>query len=343
MDSVHYNQTSNNILDKNVDNEFIVQNGVISVIVPVYKAEEFIDRCVNSVINQTYHQWELLLIDDGSPDNSPSMCDEWMKKDNRIKTYHKENGGVSSARNLGLDNIHGHWITFIDADDYIEPKCFEECLEHAVKNDLDVLQFRMKRVFMDGTIKYKNEESSPICDTGRYIKSGFMSGCVWGGLYKSSIFKDNHIRFNEKLHYLEDAFVVCEILKHSKSNQRWNKHFYMYYYNPNGSDKPKDWDYYLDSIEYAAEYKKNNPLYGNLIDGWCTMLAMRYITLADKHTYNRFAQAWKQLRISDDYLQTAGRKDVVYFERTRRVFGIKVSFFLTKALSRLYYTIIKKK
>lgn len=92
----------------------------ISIIVPVYNAEKTLHRCTNSIINQLYQNWELLLIDDGSTDNSSVICDEYVRKDKRIRVFHKENGGVSSARNVGLDNAEGEWITFIDSDDWVE-------------------------------------------------------------------------------------------------------------------------------------------------------------------------------------------------------------------------------
>ena len=87
---------------------------LISVIVPVYKVEKYLNKCVQSIVNQTYKNLEIILVDDGSPDNCPQMCDEWAKKDSRIKVIHKENGGVSSARNAGLDNSFGDYIGFID-------------------------------------------------------------------------------------------------------------------------------------------------------------------------------------------------------------------------------------
>ena len=91
----------------------------ISIIVPVYNVEQYLQSCIDSIITQTYTDWELLLVDDGSPDRSGEICDEYAKKDNRIRVFHKRNGGVSSARNLGLDKAQGEWVTFIDADDYI--------------------------------------------------------------------------------------------------------------------------------------------------------------------------------------------------------------------------------
>lgn len=92
----------------------------ISVIIPVYNTESTLHKCVDSILNQSYEDWELLLIDDGSKDHSAFICDEYAQQDKRIKVFHKENGGVSSARNIGIDNAEGKWITFIDSDDWVE-------------------------------------------------------------------------------------------------------------------------------------------------------------------------------------------------------------------------------
>ena len=91
----------------------------ISVIVPIYNAEKHLQSCIDSILAQTFTDFELLLINDGSKDNSGSICDEYVIKDNRVRVFHKENGGVSSARNLGLDNAIGEWVTFVDSDDWI--------------------------------------------------------------------------------------------------------------------------------------------------------------------------------------------------------------------------------
>ncbi|MBQ5852329.1 MAG: glycosyltransferase family 2 protein, partial [Lachnospiraceae bacterium] len=98
---------------------------MISIVVPVYNVEKYLERCVDSLINQTYENIEILLIDDGSKDNSGQMCDEYANKDSRITVYHKENGGLSDARNYGMDRAKGEYIIFIDSDDYVEPNMME--------------------------------------------------------------------------------------------------------------------------------------------------------------------------------------------------------------------------
>ena len=107
---------------------------LISVIIPIYNVEAYLDECIASVIAQTYSNLEIILVDDGSPDNCPQMCDEWAAKDSRIRVIHKENGGLSDARNAGIDIATGEYIAFVDSDDWIEPEMYEIMLA-ALKNE----------------------------------------------------------------------------------------------------------------------------------------------------------------------------------------------------------------
>ena len=111
---------------------------LISIIVPVYNVEKYIHECVDSIINQTYKNIEIILVDDGSPDNCGKICDEYAKKDNRIKVIHKPNGGLSDARNHGIDVANGEWLMFIDSDDWIEPNMAEKLLHSALNNKADL-------------------------------------------------------------------------------------------------------------------------------------------------------------------------------------------------------------
>ena len=113
-------------------------NPKISVIIPVYNAEKYLRRCVDSILAQIFTDFELLLIDDGSKDKSGVICDEYAKKDNRVKVFHKENGGVSSARNLGLDNARGEWIGFIDSDDMVKPEYLDGLIRYQSRSSLVV-------------------------------------------------------------------------------------------------------------------------------------------------------------------------------------------------------------
>ena len=114
------------------------ENPLISIVIPVYKVEKFLGRCVESVVNQTYKNLEIFLIDDGSPDNCPQICDEWAEKESRIKVIHLENAGVANARNTALKQISGDYVGFVDSDDYVEPDMYEKLLDTALKNDADI-------------------------------------------------------------------------------------------------------------------------------------------------------------------------------------------------------------
>ncbi|MBQ4243839.1 MAG: glycosyltransferase, partial [Clostridia bacterium] len=110
---------------------------LISVIVPVYKTEKYLDRCVNSIVNQTYKNLEIILVDDGSPDRCPELCDRWAEKDNRIKVIHQENGGMSAARNAGLRIAKGDYIGFVDSDDWIDNDMYEYLYILLINNQAD--------------------------------------------------------------------------------------------------------------------------------------------------------------------------------------------------------------
>ena len=118
----------------------------ISVIVPVYKAEQYLKRCVKSILEQTYQDFELILVDDGSPDNSPSLCDEWAKNDNRIHVIHKENGGASSARNAGLKAAKGNWIAFTDSDDWLDKAALKTLYDLANQHNVPMAIGGMRAV-----------------------------------------------------------------------------------------------------------------------------------------------------------------------------------------------------
>lgn len=115
-----------------------LNNPLVSVIIPVYCVEKYLDRCVNSVVGQTYNNIEIILVDDGSPDICPKMCDDWSSKDNRISVVHKQNGGLTSARKAGFDIANGDYVLFIDSDDYIELNMVEEMVKKAVETDMDI-------------------------------------------------------------------------------------------------------------------------------------------------------------------------------------------------------------
>ena len=124
---------------------------LISIIVPVYRVEPYLDRCVQSIVDQTYQNLEIILVDDGSPDNCPAMCDAWAAKDSRVKVIHKENGGLSDARNAGLAAAAGEYIGFVDSDDWISPDMYRLLYENMAEHGSDVSACGVEMVWEDRT------------------------------------------------------------------------------------------------------------------------------------------------------------------------------------------------
>lgn len=182
----------------------------VSIIVPIYKAEPYLHRCIDSILAQTFTDWELLLIDDGSPDRSGDICDEYAKKDKRIRVFHKENGGVSSARNLGLEKMQGEYVTFVDADDWISRNTLQLCSSHF--NKYEIIRFSMVYVkSLSGENKRKlilpsSDSKDDILQ--RILERKSLLG-VWGALYKAELFNNPPIRFDTKLIMAEDWLVLC--------------------------------------------------------------------------------------------------------------------------------------
>lgn len=188
----------------------------ISVIVPVYKAEKYLHRCVDSILAQTFTNFEIILVDDGSPDKSGEICDEYAAKDSRVRVFHKENGGVSSARNLGLENTSGEWVLFVDADDWLVYNTFAECMKRC--DDCDMVRFGYISVFdKEG---HKIETSIPNENrTKEYLKTVIertATMAVWGAIYRKNVFQTYNIFFDSNLRMGEDWVVLVHLILHSK-------------------------------------------------------------------------------------------------------------------------------
>ena len=208
----------------------------ISVIVPVYKAEKYLHRCVDSILTQSFSDFELILVNDGSPDNSGAICDEYAKKDNRVRVFHKENGGVASARNLGLDNALGEWITFIDADDYIEKGFLN--IPDCTKEDLLIQNY----IFEGDRNKIKRFEKSTIQED-RIL--GFINENIheewlrapWAKFFKGEIIKNNNIKFPIDIKIGEDTVFVLDYLYYTKSVHFISSANYVYLFDTNWANK----------------------------------------------------------------------------------------------------------
>lgn len=168
---------------------------LISVIVPVYKVESYLDRCVASIVNQTYSNLEIILVDDGSPDNCGVMCDAWAAKDPRIKVIHKENGGLSDARNAGMAIATGKYIAFVDSDDYLAPEMSRQLFEHMVADKSDIATCGVEMVFEDGSpSRMLTKSGCCALNTAEAMASviaeDWLKQPVWCKLYKTELIRD---------------------------------------------------------------------------------------------------------------------------------------------------------
>ncbi len=189
---------------------------VISIIVPVYNVEKYLNRCVESIANQTHQELEILLVDDGSSDHSPEICDAWAKKDHRIQVIHKPNGGVSSARNAGLDSTKGDYIAFVDGDDYIDLDMYEIMLREIVENGADAARCAIVRESSNGYKEEWGNKDSLLttvnkkqlrCDIGEAYGILPVSPC--NKLFKAECIAD--IRFNTEFRYSEDTLFNFQV------------------------------------------------------------------------------------------------------------------------------------
>lgn len=202
----------------------------ISVIVPVYKTEGLLDRCVESIVGQTYKNLEIILVDDGSPDNCPAMCDEWAEKDSRIRVIHKENGGVSSARNAALDIATGDYIGFVDSDDWIEPEMYSSLIQKISESGKNIALCSYYAVEISGEryecrcVVYK--EVLDKDDYFRFIVLGGDGGYIWNRLYDADILKE--VRFDEDIWYSEDLLFNFKTAQKSNGAAILDKIEYNY-------------------------------------------------------------------------------------------------------------------
>lgn len=196
----------------------IMNDPLISVIVPIYKVEEYLDRCITSIVNQTYKNLEIILVDDGSPDQCPQICDEWKEKDDRIIVIHKGNGGLSDARNAGLDIANGDYIGFVDSDDWISLDMYEKLLYVITEEKSDIVQCEFIKVdetyFESSNDTNYSVQSFDVHDALlSLIKENPLKQVVWNKLYKKAIF--NSLRFevgklNEDDFFTYQAFSKCQ-------------------------------------------------------------------------------------------------------------------------------------
>lgn len=241
----------------------IVNKLLVSVIVPVYKVEKYINKCVESIVNQTYDNIEIILVDDGSPDRCPEICDKWALKDSRIKVLHKENGGLSDARNAGLNIAKGEFITFIDSDDYVHPQYIEIMYRIMIERQADVVLCDYESVRENMSVNILPVDMSNVhCVEynrtqamkkliGAEYDVKFVISCA--KLYKKRIW--TNLRFEKgKLH--EDEFASTEVYLSADKSVEMDSKLYYYVDRVGSITNTASIQNKLDAME-AIEFRKN--------------------------------------------------------------------------------------
>lgn len=219
-----------------------------SIIIPVYNVEKYIDKCIKSILNQSYTNFEVLLINDGSSDNSGVKCDYYSSIDNRIKTFHKSNKGVSAARNYGLKQASNEWIMFVDSDDWLHPNCLNKCVEILQRQKIDFLQFSFERVKNDSMTLHKNIETTPYLKSKDFIQNNLFFKSVWGSVFRKSIINTYHIQFNESMKLGEDQLFLFEYLIKCNTCLKTDDILYSYRYNQNSATQNAKTEDCINSI-----------------------------------------------------------------------------------------------
>ena len=203
----------------------------ISVIVPVYNVDRYLEICIDSLINQTYDNLEIILINDGSTDDSKLICEKYLNLDKRIKLINQKNKGVSSARNNGIRNSSGEYIVFVDSDDYCELNMFETIVKNINLNKDTFIIYGYNKIF-------KNKKKSVLLNENKNLNKNNIiknilikeeiGGYLWNKLFIASIIKNNNIKFNNKISYCEDLLFVSEYIRYIKRVKYLKKSLYNY-------------------------------------------------------------------------------------------------------------------
>lgn len=267
---------------------------MISIIVPVYNSAKYLDQCIQSILSQTYENFELLLVDDGSTDGSSDLCDIYASKDQRVKVFHKQNGGASAARNLGLCNANGEWIAFVDSDDWVHRDFLLKRYEAAIRTNSDVAYCDLELVYE--THREYCQAAELNMNESTQVNSWILSRKTYSPilLIKNEIFKANKLSYLEGLHFCEDFNLILKVLHFAKKVVRVPEA--LYYYNKSNENSTMHklhlyrddlQEVYLDLIETfkkCGAYEK----YEKMLS-WCILEYKLVSMVNDEHRYEELA------------------------------------------------------
>jgi len=288
-------------------------NNKISIIIPVCNVEAYIRKCLDSVINQTYSNLEILLINDGSTDNSGIICDEYAGKDSRIKVFHKKNGGVSSALNVGLSDFTGDYIGFVDPDDWIETDMFEELFAAVADVDIAVCSYFRDDGQDSVVMKNRNQIRNSVIPPDEMLLYPLMRdyyigfcGYMWNKLFRRKLVAN--LCFDESINYAQDVLLYSEIVNYNSATGTYiNKPLYHYVQRAGAITKSESFDVKTDILEV---YKRVEKLLPEKDKYWargfyCYHASVIYELAVKKMNADMLAKMQDEIKaFIDDYIKT---------------------------------------
>lgn len=291
-------------------------NKKISVIVPVFKAEKYICKCVNSILKQTYCNLEVILVDDGSPDNSGKICDEYAEMDNRVRVIHQVNSGVAVARNTGLDIAQGDYVTFVDSDDYLDLEMYQAMMDIVEKYECDVVMCDCLKEFIDHSEVYTHDIRGGYYNyeqlRNEYFPHLLMMENVeypatisnWLCLFKNRRHKDSELYYLPSIRYSEDLLFGAQLMRQADSFYYMKGKNYYHYYclNPQSATHvyvPDKWDDYKKLHEEIKEnfWNDNEFNFKNQVD--LCLLFFVYNAIRDTYSAGDLTEQEKCKKITD--------------------------------------------
>ncbi len=317
---------------------------LISIIVPVYKVELYLSRCVDSLIAQTYKNIEILLVDDGSPDNCPILCDEYAERDGRIRVIHKRNGGLSSARNAGIDAANGDYIAFVDSDDWVEPQTYSDMIELLINKKLDIVCCEISRLSNVGEIeRYRFYDTGTVMtgsDVAKEILLDRIGSHVVKGLYKRNCWDE--IRFPIGLLY-EDIYVTYKVFDKAKAVGFISEPYYKYWENNAGiSLSPNPIVPYHQFLSFKEHYDYALEHYPEIVDD-CRANTAMYAISTCFHYYSEKHEALREPCIEAERFLKDNKKQIKAYKGFMKTRKLALSaFFFSKPIFKLACRIFNK-
>lgn len=341
-------------------------NPLVSIIIPVYNTAKYLDNCIQSICDQTLLDWEMILVDDGATDESPRMCDEWVKKDPRIHVIHKENEGLGFTRNAGLTLAKGEFVCFLDSDDTLDSETLEYCASGLQNENADACFYGRKTQDRDGSFTVNKQIPDKLVYVGEEVKKEFAqiyigklptenntsyiqaSACCC--MYRHEIIKNYHLTFmSERVCLSEDTFFNLDFCDHAKKVLIIPKDFYNYTYNANSLTKSYNPNKINQTKAYIEYLRKYRDVYKDMdrVDERIAYSFYIYFRHAMEYEVkawqiNGILRTYKRIRelCRDEFLTEQVKKvSAIALDKKRRLF---VSLFLHKQAFLLMAYYMKK-